>query len=51
MSVFQETDTGLYVSLNNFLGFGQHHVERNYRKTGNAVYLHIHREKKEVSSI
>lgn len=43
-----ETDTGLYVSLNDFLGFGQDHVERNYRKTGNAVYLHIHRVKKEI---
>jgi len=51
MSLFQETDTGLYVSLNSFLGFGQDHVECNYRKTGNAVYLHIHRVKKEVSSI
>jgi ubiquitin carboxyl-terminal hydrolase 5/13 len=51
MSLFQETDTGLYVSLNNFLGFSRDHVERNYRKTGNAVYLHIHRVKKEVSSI
>jgi len=50
MSLFQETDTGLYVSLNNFLGCGQDHVKRNYGKTGNAVYLHIHRVKKEVSS-
>ncbi|KDR23210.1 ubiquitin carboxyl-terminal hydrolase 5 [Zootermopsis nevadensis] len=45
-----ETDTGLYVSLNSFLGFGRDYVERNYRKTGNAVYLHIRREKKEVPS-
>ena len=51
MSLFQETDTCLYVSLNNFLGFGQDHVERNYRKTGNAVYLLIDWVKKEVSSI
>lgn len=45
-----ETDTGLYVSLNTFLGFGQDYVERYYRKTGNAPYLHIHRIKKEVPS-
>ncbi|KAJ4442782.1 ubiquitin carboxyl-terminal hydrolase 5 [Periplaneta americana] len=43
-----ETETGLYVSLSNFLGFGRDFVERNYRKTGNAVYLHIRREKKEI---
>jgi hypothetical protein len=39
------------VSLSNFLGFGQDYVERNYRRTGNAVYLHIRRKKKEVSVI
>lgn len=45
---FQETPTGLYVSLTTFLGFGQDYVEGYYRKTGNAVFLHIFREKIEL---
>lgn len=46
----QETPTGLYVSLTTFLGFGQEYVEGYYRKTGNAVFLHIFREKIELPS-
>lgn len=46
----QETSTGLYVSLTSFLGFGQEHVEGYYRKTGNAAFLHIYREKIELPS-
>lgn len=43
-----ETKTGLYVSLTSFLGFGEDHVEGYFRKTGNAVFLHIYREKTEI---
>nr|XP_023023125.1 ubiquitin carboxyl-terminal hydrolase 5 isoform X1 [Leptinotarsa decemlineata] len=46
-----ETDTGLYVSLTTFIGLGRNHVERYYRKTGHAVFLHLKREKYEVSSL
>ncbi|XP_018573287.1 ubiquitin carboxyl-terminal hydrolase 5 [Anoplophora glabripennis] len=45
-----ETDTGLYVSLSSFIGLGRDHLERYFRKTGQAVYLHLRREKHEVSS-
>ncbi|XP_026327826.1 ubiquitin carboxyl-terminal hydrolase 5 [Hyposmocoma kahamanoa] len=41
-----ESETGLYVSLTSFLGFGRNYVEQYFQKTGNAVYLHIRREKK-----
>ncbi|KAF6209165.1 hypothetical protein GE061_014910 [Apolygus lucorum] len=37
--------TGLYVCLNTFLGFGRDHVERHHRKTGNAVFLHLKRDR------
>ena len=46
----QECETGLYVCMSSFLGFGKNHVERYYRRTGNAVYMHMRRIKKEVSS-
>lgn len=45
---FQETDTGLYVSLSSFLGLGKDHLERHFQKTGEAVYLHLRRERREV---
>ncbi|CAH1967877.1 unnamed protein product [Acanthoscelides obtectus] len=45
-----EIETGLYVSLSTFLGLGRDHVERYFRKTKHAVYLHIERLKHEVSS-
>ncbi|CAG9856066.1 unnamed protein product [Phyllotreta striolata] len=45
-----ESDTGLYVSLTTFLGFGRDHVERYFNKTNHGVFLHIRREKYEVSS-
>jgi ubiquitin carboxyl-terminal hydrolase 5/13 len=44
----QESETGLYVSLTSFLGFGKDHVERYYQKTKHAVFLHIKRNKTEV---
>ncbi|KAJ8964323.1 hypothetical protein NQ314_004993 [Rhamnusium bicolor] len=45
-----ETDTGIYVSLSSFIGLGRDHVERYFKKTGQAVYLHLRRERHEVSS-
>ncbi|XP_039297114.1 ubiquitin carboxyl-terminal hydrolase 5 [Nilaparvata lugens] len=44
-----ESDTGLYVCLNSFLGFGRDHVERYHKKTGNSVFLHIKRVKIDVT--
>ncbi|KAG8300570.1 Ubiquitin carboxyl-terminal hydrolase 5 [Homalodisca vitripennis] len=43
-----ESETGLYVCLKTFLGFGREHVERSFSRTGNPVFLHIRREKTEV---
>lgn len=45
----QESEGGLYVCMNTFLGFGREHVERHYRKTGQCVYMHLKRHVKEVS--
>ncbi|XP_065700555.1 ubiquitin carboxyl-terminal hydrolase 13 isoform X1 [Patagioenas fasciata] len=38
-----DSEGGLYVCMNTFLGFGREHVERHYRKTGHCVYLHLKR--------
>lgn len=46
-----EQETGLYICLNTFLGLGRDHVERHFRKTGNAVYLHIQRKKIEIPGV
>lgn len=46
----QESEGGLYVCMNTFLGFGREHVERHYRKTGQSVYMHLKRHVKEVRS-
>merc|ERR1712227_584051 len=43
-----ESENGLYICMNSFLGFGQKHVERNFLKTGNAVYLQHRIIKKEI---
>ncbi|KPJ19930.1 Ubiquitin carboxyl-terminal hydrolase 14 [Papilio machaon] len=43
-----ESETGLYVSLTSFLGFGRNYVEQYFQKTGNPVFLHIQREKKPI---
>ncbi|XP_044270972.1 ubiquitin carboxyl-terminal hydrolase 5 [Tribolium madens] len=45
-----ETETGLYVSLKSFFGLGRNYVEKHFHKTGEAVYLHIRRVRREVSS-
>ena len=44
----QESENGLYVCMNTFLGLGRKHVEWYHRKTGNAVFLNIKRTRKEV---
>uniref|UniRef100_A0A8B9JX23 Ubiquitin carboxyl-terminal hydrolase 13 n=1 Tax=Astyanax mexicanus TaxID=7994 RepID=A0A8B9JX23_ASTMX len=44
-----ESDGGLYVCMNTFLGFGREHVERHYRKTGQSVYMHLKRHVKELN--
>uniref|UniRef100_A0A7G3B230 Ubiquitin carboxyl-terminal hydrolase n=1 Tax=Lutzomyia longipalpis TaxID=7200 RepID=A0A7G3B230_LUTLO len=43
-----ESETGLYVCLNTFLGFGKDYVLGYYEKTKNAVFLHIRRFKTEI---
>lgn len=45
-----DTPTGLYVSLATFIGLGQDHVLRYYQQTGNPVFLHVKRTKKEIPS-
>ncbi|XP_023696662.2 ubiquitin carboxyl-terminal hydrolase 13-like [Paramormyrops kingsleyae] len=45
-----ESDGGLYVCMNTFLGFGREHVERHYRKTGQSIYLHLKRTVKEKAT-
>uniref|UniRef100_A0A4W4G5N2 Ubiquitin carboxyl-terminal hydrolase n=1 Tax=Electrophorus electricus TaxID=8005 RepID=A0A4W4G5N2_ELEEL len=44
-----ESEGGMYVCMNTFLGFGREHVERHYRKTGQSVYMHLKRHVKEVT--
>ncbi|XP_067144900.1 ubiquitin carboxyl-terminal hydrolase 5 [Centruroides vittatus] len=44
-----ESDTGLYVCLNTFLGLGLKHIERHYHRTGSAIYLLIKRIKREIT--
>ncbi|KAJ1122418.1 hypothetical protein NDU88_000905 [Pleurodeles waltl] len=41
-----ESDGGLYVCMNTFLGFGKQYVERHHKKTGQRVYLHMKRTRK-----
>ncbi|XP_022099962.1 ubiquitin carboxyl-terminal hydrolase 5-like [Acanthaster planci] len=41
-----ESDTGLYVCMKTFLGFGKEHVLRHFHRTGNKVYLHLKTVKK-----
>lgn len=45
---FQESDGGLYICMNTFLGFGKQYVEKHYQKTGQRVYLHLKRTRKPV---
>ncbi|XP_003966372.1 ubiquitin carboxyl-terminal hydrolase 5 isoform X2 [Takifugu rubripes] len=41
-----ESEGGLYVCMNSFLGFGSQYVERHYARTGQRAYLHIKRTRK-----
>ncbi|KAG2595322.1 ubiquitin carboxyl-terminal hydrolase 14-like [Panicum virgatum] len=43
------SEGGLYVDMSSFLGFGREHVEWNFEKTGNPVYLHIVQRRKPES--
>lgn len=47
--LFQETETGLYVCLNTFLGYGEDFVGGYHKKTGNSVFLHIRRLRHEIA--
>lgn len=51
LSLLQESEGGLYVCMNTFLGFGREHVERHYRKTGQSVYMHLKRNVKQVRKL
>uniref|UniRef100_A0A182W997 Ubiquitin carboxyl-terminal hydrolase n=1 Tax=Anopheles minimus TaxID=112268 RepID=A0A182W997_9DIPT len=44
-----ESATGLYVSLASFLGFGEQHVRAYADRTGNRVFLHLKRDKIEIT--
>ncbi|XP_026476766.1 ubiquitin carboxyl-terminal hydrolase 5 isoform X1 [Ctenocephalides felis] len=44
-----EFESGLYVNLTTFLGLGRDHIEGYTQHTGNKLYLHMHRERKEVA--
>ena len=50
-SSFQEHESGLYVCMNKFLGFGKDFVLEYFHRTGNAVFLHMRRIKKKVNFI
>ncbi|XP_028836946.1 ubiquitin carboxyl-terminal hydrolase 5 isoform X1 [Denticeps clupeoides] len=41
-----ESEGGLYVCMNSFLGFGSQYVERHHARTGQRAYLHITRVRK-----
>ncbi|XP_057375327.1 ubiquitin carboxyl-terminal hydrolase 5-like [Daphnia carinata] len=41
-----ESETGLYVCLNTFLGYGRDYVDHHVKKTGNKIFLHLRKIKK-----
>ncbi|XP_028280205.1 ubiquitin carboxyl-terminal hydrolase 5-like isoform X2 [Parambassis ranga] len=41
-----ESEGGLYVCMNSFLGFGSQYVDRHYARSGQRAYLHITRTRK-----
>ncbi|KAL3059665.1 ubiquitin carboxyl-terminal hydrolase 5 isoform X2 [Trematomus bernacchii] len=41
-----ESEGGLYVCMNSFLGFGRQYVERHHARTGQRAYFHITRTRK-----
>ncbi|XP_033836571.1 ubiquitin carboxyl-terminal hydrolase 5 [Periophthalmus magnuspinnatus] len=44
-----ESEGGLFVCMNTFLGFGSQYVNRHYARTGQRAYLHITRTRKPKS--
>uniref|UniRef100_UPI00398EA554 ubiquitin carboxyl-terminal hydrolase 5-like n=1 Tax=Pristiophorus japonicus TaxID=55135 RepID=UPI00398EA554 len=38
-----ESEGGLYICMNTFLGFGKQFVQKHYQKTGQRAYLHLRR--------
>ncbi|XP_077323229.1 ubiquitin carboxyl-terminal hydrolase 5 isoform X4 [Lithobates pipiens] len=44
-----ESDGGLYICMNTFLGYGRSYVERHYNKTGQRAFLHLKRTPKPKS--
>ncbi|KFB47436.1 AGAP012248-PA-like protein [Anopheles sinensis] len=44
-----ESDTGLYVSLASFLGFGEEHYRQYAERSGNRVFVHLKRDKIEIT--
>uniref|UniRef100_A0A7N8X2F6 Ubiquitin carboxyl-terminal hydrolase n=1 Tax=Mastacembelus armatus TaxID=205130 RepID=A0A7N8X2F6_9TELE len=44
-----ESEGGLYVCMNTFLGFGSQYVDRQHARTGQRAYLHITRTRKSVN--
>lgn len=45
-SSLQESEGGLYVCMNSFLGFGSQYVDRHHARTGQRAYFHITRSRK-----
>ncbi|XP_060905205.1 ubiquitin carboxyl-terminal hydrolase 5 isoform X1 [Labrus mixtus] len=41
-----ESEGGLYVCMNSFLGFGSQYVDRHHARTGQRAYFHITRTRK-----
>uniref|UniRef100_A0A8C5B510 Ubiquitin carboxyl-terminal hydrolase n=1 Tax=Gadus morhua TaxID=8049 RepID=A0A8C5B510_GADMO len=41
-----ESEGGLYVCMNSFLGFGSQYVDRHHARTGQRAYLHFTRTRK-----
>lgn len=44
-----ESEGGLYICMNTFLGFGKQFVERHHLKTGQRAFLHLKRTRKAKS--
>jgi len=45
-----ECETGLYVCMEKFYGFGRKYVEDYHRKTGRSLFLHLRQIKREVEN-
>ena len=46
LNLLKESETGLYVCLNTFLGYGQDYVDHHVKKTGKTIFLHLKKLKK-----